>query len=125
MDALFFNPDPLTVMSRSLPEHNITDVLDAITSRRYPAFYAALRKYQHLFSPEPRQHQIQKHQIRLSRLQHKKRFRSGIGAGYLITLSLKRLLQHISNMDIIIYHKYVFHPVWSPVFPRQFFHIPL
>lgn len=52
MDALFFNPDPLTVMSRSLPEHNITDVLDAITSRRYPAFYAALRKYQHLFSPE-------------------------------------------------------------------------
>lgn len=52
MDALFFNPDPLTVMSRSLPEHNITDVLDTITSRRYPAFYAALRKYQHLFSPE-------------------------------------------------------------------------
>lgn len=53
MDALFCSlSDPLTLLSSSLPEHNITDVLNAITSRRYPAFYAALRKYQHLFSPE-------------------------------------------------------------------------
>ena len=53
MDALFCSlSDPLTLLSSSLPEHNITDVLNAISSRRYPAFYAALRKYQHLFSPE-------------------------------------------------------------------------